>query len=217
MCTLSIALVTSVLTLVRHHAQKSRASGFCYVADCVLAMLTLKRARLPCSPTSRTPALPRRPRIMYLDLDLHFSDGVSQAFLHSTPSSSASPPQILTLSLHNASPGFFPVSSLSALSDPSHPGFDPFTLSVPLSRGASNATFARVWTRAVERVKDAFRPDFVVLQCGADGLAGDPYAVWNWGLGGEGGFGWCVQRVCEGWGAKVLMFGGGKGSNHESM
>jgi len=28
----------------RHHAQKSSASGFCYVADCVLAILLLKKA-----------------------------------------------------------------------------------------------------------------------------------------------------------------------------
>lgn len=144
---------------------------------------------------------------MYLDLDLHFSDGVSQAFLHSNMPAGA--PQLLTLSVHHAAPGFFPATSLADLTDPEADGFDPFTLSVPLARGASNATFARAW-RAIEHVKDAFRPDFVVLQCGADGLAGDPYAVWNWSLGGEGGLGWCVDRVCNSWGCKTLLLGGGE-------
>ena len=84
----------------RHHAQKAQASGFCYVADCVLAILTLKKPR-----PARAGLTPHKPRVMYLDLDLHFSDGVSQAFL--SPPSVASPatqPQVLTLSIHHAAP-----------------------------------------------------------------------------------------------------------------
>lgn len=153
---------------------------------------------------------------MYLDLDLHFSDGVSHAF-HSTPGT----PQILTLSIHHAAPGFFPLSSLSSLPlSSSDSNFDPFTLSVPLSRGASCQTFFSVWINCVERVKESFQPDFVVLQCGVDGLAGDTYGIWNWSLGGredrseegpeEGSLGWCVNRVCHAWGCKTLLLGGGK-------
>lgn len=191
----------------RHHAQKSRASGFCYVADCVLAVLALKRVRIP-SPLAGTPPS-RRARVMYLDLDLHFSDGVSQAFLSSNPITG--PAQVLTMSIHHAAPGFFPASDLAALSDPSSADFDPFTLSLPLAKGASNRTFARVWRSAVESIKTAFDPDFVVLQCGADGLAGDPYAVWNWSLGGEdGSFGWCIDQVCNIWGRRTLLLGGGE-------
>ncbi|EIW55921.1 histone deacetylase 8 [Trametes versicolor FP-101664 SS1] len=183
----------------RHHAQKSRASGFCYVADCVLAILTLKR------PIPATPS-PLKPRVMYLDLDLHFSDGVSQAF-HSISSASSSP-QVLTFSVHHTAPGFFPVSEHSVLSDPTSPSFDPFALSLPLERGASNATFARVWN-IIDRVKDAFRPDYVVVQCGVDGLAGDPYATWNWSLGdGDGSLGWYIDNICR-WGCKTLLLGGG--------
>ncbi|KAI0353401.1 histone deacetylase complex protein [Trametes cingulata] len=184
----------------RHHAQKSRASGFCYVADCVLAILALKRP-VPTAPGDP----PMRPRVMYIDLDLHFSDGVSQAF-HSA-SSGTTVPQVLTFSVHHAAPGFFPVSDLAALTDPSSPTFDPFTLSVPLDRGASNATFARIW-RILEQVKSVFRPDYVVVQCGADGLAGDPYATWNWGLGGEGSLGWYIQQICL-WKCRTLLLGGG--------
>ncbi|GBE87672.1 Histone deacetylase phd1 [Sparassis crispa] len=185
----------------RHHAHKSYASGFCYVADCVLAVLSLKRG------ASSMLTLSSKPRVMYLDLDLHFSDGVSQAFASS--SSGAAVPQILTLSIHHAAPGFFPVSPLSALPDPSSPSFNPFVLSMPLARGASNTTFARIWP-TVERVKDAFQPNFVVVQCGVDGLAGDPCAIWNWSLGGvEGSLGWCIERICHEWNCKTLLLGGG--------
>ncbi|KAI0634980.1 histone deacetylase 8 [Trametes polyzona] len=187
----------------RHHAQKSRASGFCYVADCILAILVLKRTL---SATLGNGPVPVKPRVMYLDLDLHFSDGVSQAFY--APFARSANPQILTFSIHHAAPGFFPISELSGLPDPTSPSFDPFTLSLPLECGASNATFARVWP-IVDKVKDAFRPDYVVVQCGADGLAGDPYATWNWSLGGEdGSFGSYIDKICR-WGCRVLLLGGG--------
>ncbi|KAI0718355.1 hypothetical protein C8T65DRAFT_638688 [Cerioporus squamosus] len=187
----------------RHHAQKAQASGFCYVADCVLAILVLKR---PLSLAGLGRSL-SKPRVMYLDLDLHFSDGVSQAFYSSSTSSSS--PQVLTFSIHHAAPGFFPASEMASLTDPSSPAFDSFTLCLPLERGASSKTFSRIWP-LVERVKDAFQPDYVVVQCGVDGLAGDPYATWNWSLGGdEGSLGWCIDRVCNKWQRKTLLFGGG--------
>lgn len=160
----------------------------------VLSILTLKKAR-------------PRPRIMYLDLDLHFGDAVSQAF--SNPSLTASSgSSTLTLSIHHAEPGFFPATPLSALTAPDT--VDPYTLSIPLARGASNETFARVWKDAVEPVKNAFRPDILVVQCGADGLAGDPCATFNWSIAveEEGSMGWCVNQALS-WNCKTLLLGGG--------
>ncbi|KAG1893828.1 uncharacterized protein F5891DRAFT_1030458 [Suillus fuscotomentosus] len=51
----------------------TRASAFCNVADCVLAILFLKRTIPSTHPL-------KKPRVMYPDLDLHFSDAASQAF-----------------------------------------------------------------------------------------------------------------------------------------
>ncbi|KAH6909584.1 histone deacetylase complex protein [Coprinopsis sp. MPI-PUGE-AT-0042] len=162
----------------RHHAHKSRASGFCYVADCILAILALKQIR--------------KPKVMYIDLDLHFSDAVSEAFLSSSS-------QTLVLSIHHSAPGFFPVSRL----------YDPFTLSIPLKQGASNKTYARIWP-TVERVVEAFSPDYVVVQCGVDALAGDPWATFNWSIGGgDGSLGWCIDRILSTWPGKKLLLGGG--------
>ncbi|KAL1671289.1 hypothetical protein EV122DRAFT_226819 [Schizophyllum commune] len=223
----------------RHHAQKARASGFCYVADCVLAILALKKAPpiplpLPVAgdqmcdndlPPASHPT--RKPRVMYLDLDLHFSDGVSHAF-HSPNLAPSGSSQVLTLSIHHAAPGFFPVSPLSDLPPiPSEspntfrltppPPHDPYTLSLPLLPGYNNATLARIWP-SVESIRDAFAPDYVVLQCGVDALAGDKCGIGGWSLdGGErlalGSLGWCVDRVVNQWGVKTLLLGGG-GYNH---
>ncbi|KAL1754547.1 hypothetical protein FB107DRAFT_215503 [Schizophyllum commune] len=239
----------------RHHAQKARASGFCYVADCVLAILALKKAPpiplpLPTAgdqmcdddlPPASHPT--RKPRVMYLDLDLHFSDGVSHAF-HNPNLASGGTSQVLTLSIHHAAPGFFPVSPLSDLppiTSPSTstfrltppPPHDPYTLSLPLLPGYNNATLARIWP-SVECIRDAFAPDYVVLQCGVDALAGDKCGIGGWSLGGAdeedvdegsgmdvdggsrfalGSLGWCVDRVVNSWGVKTLLLGGG-GYNH---
>ncbi len=139
---------------------------------------------------------------MYLDLDVHYGDGVAAAFR-----GAGARGQVLTLSIHHAGVGFFPASEYSALPDISSAAFDPFALSLPLHAGAGRATFARVW-RAVGRVLEAFVPDYIALQCGVDGLAEDPLGAWNWTLGGEGGLAWCVQRVLD-FPAKVLLLGGG--------
>ncbi|KAG1798047.1 uncharacterized protein HD556DRAFT_1463376 [Suillus plorans] len=120
----------------RHHAKKAWASAFCYIADCVLAILFLKRT-IP------------KPRVTRY--------AASQAF-HKPGSTAAA--QVLTLSIHHAAPGFFPL---------------------PLKARAPNKTFLRIWP-IIEHVKDIFRPDFIIVQCGLDGLAGDPMATLNWSL-----------------------------------
>jgi histone deacetylase 8 len=239
----------------RHHTQKSSAAGFCYVADGVLAILALLRPlpilQSPSSAGSRHeppasgPSKLHRPRVMYLDLDVHFGDGVAAAFHQRGRGKSGASSQVLTMSIHHSSPGFFPSNELAELprlpqdrvlvqrrvafvgvededeeeeDSVEEESWDPYTLSVPLAVGTSSDTMARVWRTAVEPVRRAFAPHFLVLQCGADGLAGDPCSIWNWSSGGassamgdgpeEGSMGWCVQQAC-GWGCKVLLTGGG--------
>lgn len=48
-----------------HHAKQSQASGFCYINDCVLAILQL---------------LKTYQRVLYIDIDIHHGDGVEEAF-----------------------------------------------------------------------------------------------------------------------------------------
>ncbi|KAG1795211.1 uncharacterized protein HD556DRAFT_1431842 [Suillus plorans] len=124
--------------ICRHHAKKAWASAFCYIADCVLAILFLKRT------------IPK-------------PHAASQAF-HKPGSTAAA--QVLTLSIHHAAPGFFPL---------------------PLKARAPNKTFLRIWP-IIEHVKDIFRPDFIIVQCGLDGLAGS--------------LGWCMHRIIREWQGK---------------
>lgn len=60
-------------------------------------------------------------------------------------------------------------------------------------------------------MKDIFEPDYIVIQCGVDGLAGDPCAIFNLSLGAaDGSLGWCIGRVINEWSGKKLLLGGGK-------
>lgn len=130
----------------------------------------------PSLPTSNSPPPPSKPplkrlsKILYLDLDLHHGDGVESAFFTT--------PQILTLSLHLHAPLFYP--STGSLSDsgptnPKAPGRG-HALNLALESGLGGDALRRVW-KVVEEVKESFEPDAVVVQCGVDGLAGDPCKV----------------------------------------
>lgn len=69
-----------------HHAKRSEASGFCYVNDCVLAILELLRASA---------------RVLYIDIDIHHGDGVEAAFYTTD--------RVMTVSFHlYRKEGFFP-------------------------------------------------------------------------------------------------------------
>jgi acetoin utilization protein AcuC len=73
-----------------HHGRKDRASGFCYVNDCVLGILTWLDAGLE--------------RIAYLDIDAHHGDGVEDAFRDDS--------RVLTISVHEA--GRWPGTGLAS-------------------------------------------------------------------------------------------------------
>ncbi|KAK8864566.1 hypothetical protein IAR55_001816 [Kwoniella newhampshirensis] len=226
----------------RHHAKRAEAGGFCYVNDLVLGILLLTReGRITLHPSAPSTnhvdgerknsaqnragkTKTRPPRIMYLDLDLHYSDGVSLAFHSPTKypyplptSHSPKPPNVLTLSVHHSSPIFFPPPTPPSLL-PSSTTSSPFSLSIPLKAYPSNSTYRTVFEDCIEPVAKAWNPDYVVLQLGTDGLPGDRVGQYgNWGVEGPGGMKWVVERI-KSWKelrVKVCVTGGG-GYKHEN-
>ncbi|WWC94618.1 hypothetical protein V866_001465 [Kwoniella sp. B9012] len=208
----------------RHHAKKSEAGGFCYVNDLVLGLLLLSRegkVPLPSDQRKKTngKTKTRPPRILYLDLDLHYSDGVSSAF-HSTKEypdpmptkNPPKPPSVMTFSIHHSATGYYPPATPWAeLTSPWLP--TPFSLSVPLGAYPSSKTYKTVWEGCVEPIVKEWDPDYIVLQLGSDGLRGDRVGQFgNWSVEEEGGMKWCVERVRR-WGKKTCVTGGG-GYNH---
>ncbi|KAJ1919121.1 hypothetical protein H4219_002170 [Mycoemilia scoparia] len=54
-----------------------------------------------------------------------------------------------------------------------------FNLNIPLKAGLTDAAFTRIFERIMAKVFNFFSPQAVVVQCGCDGLSGDPNKIWN--------------------------------------
>ncbi|KAJ1892705.1 hypothetical protein LPJ66_006184 [Kickxella alabastrina] len=164
----------------RHHGRRARAAGFCYINDAVLGILRLQQ---------------RFSRILYIDLDVHHGDGVQLAFEHSA--------RVTTLSLHHASRGFYPGTGLACVEGRGRG--QRRSINVNLQPGARDGTFTGAYSAVGELVVERFAPDAVVLQCGCDGLAGDPHKVFNLTTDA---YAECL-RVAMAWARPLLVLGGG--------
>ncbi|KNZ63800.1 hypothetical protein VP01_10g9 [Puccinia sorghi] len=181
----------------RHHAQRSAAAGFCYVNDVALAISELRR-----QPTDRN--LKKIDRVLYLDmLDIHHGDGVEVAFWNTS--------RVLTLSAHFHDPkgGFYPLTGALESSGPDPPSpAASHALNIPIQMPGALSYVCR---RSIMPVISAYQPCAIVIQCGADGLAGDPIGGRLWGFGLKE-MGNCLETVIQdsiSHRRKVLLLGGG--------
>lgn len=168
-----------------HHAKKAEASGFCYVNDIVLAILQLLR---------------RHPRVLYIDIDVHHGDGVEEAFW--------STDRVLTLSIHKFDGwNFFPGTGdldRTGPDDEANPGAH-HAINVPLQDGIDDDQYVYLFKTITGMCVEKFRPTAIVLQCGADSLAGDRLGRFNVQVQGHGA---CVE-FCKSLNIPLLLVGGG--------
>ncbi len=129
-----------------HHGMPDHASGFCYLNDPVLAIMSLQAQGLQ--------------RIAYVDIDAHHCDGVEAAF--------AGAESIRVISTHEE--GRWPFTG--ALGD--HASGAAFNF--PLPRDANDTEFNLVLDQVILPAVAAHRPEAIVLQCGADAVEEDPLA-----------------------------------------
>ncbi|PVF95508.1 hypothetical protein CPB86DRAFT_787973 [Serendipita vermifera] len=162
-----------------HHAKKNGASGFCYINDIVLGILELLRTF---------------PRVLYVDIDCHHGDAVEEAFYTSE--------RVLTCSLHKFG-DFFPGTGLCDDRGVGK-GFR-YSINVPFRSGLSDESFHSVFIPLMDRILARFRPSAVVLQCGADSLAGDRLGTHNISMDGHAD---CV-RYFKDKGLPLMILGGG--------
>ena len=163
-----------------HHAKKGEASGFCYVADCVLGILEL---------------LERYDRVMYIDIDIHHGDGVEEAFYTTD--------RVLTVSLHKFGNQFFPQTGHNTdigIGRGKH-----YCVNVPLKDGMDDESYEYIFKPLIKHLIDWYRPQAIFLQCGADSLTGDRLGSFNLTIHGHAE---CVRYV-KSFGLPMLVAGGG--------
>jgi histone deacetylase 1/2 len=162
-----------------HHAKKTEASGFCYVNDCVLAILEL---------------LKEHDRVLYIDIDIHHGDGVEEAFYTTD--------RVMTCSFHKYGE-FFP--GTGDVRDVGIGDGKNYSVNVPLNDGINDDAYHSVFQPVIRAVMEFFDPQAVVLQCGADSLAGDRLGCFNLSIDGHAR---AVEFV-KSFNRHLLVMGGG--------
>mgnify|MGYP001818881906 FL=1 len=133
-----------------HHAARDGAAGFCVFNDCGVAAEHLRKQH-------------GLTRIAYVDIDAHHGDGVFYGF--------EDDPDLIFADIHEDGRYLYP--GTGAESETGTGRARGTKLNVALAPGAGDPEFDRAWSR-VESYLDHARPEFILFQCGADSLEGDP-------------------------------------------
>jgi acetoin utilization protein AcuC len=133
-----------------HHATRDGAAGFCIFNDIGVLIEQLRRVA-------------NLTRIAYVDIDAHHGDGVFYAF--------ESEPAVIIADLHEDGEFLYPGTGRVEETG-THLALGS-KLNIPLEPGADDAAFAAAWEPVIAHV-ERYQPEFIILQCGTDSMAGDP-------------------------------------------
>lgn len=164
-----------------HHALSSRASGFCYVNDIVIAILSLVK---------------KGKRVAYVDIDAHHGDGVQDAFYGTD--------KVLTISIHETGEVLFPGTGFEYETG-SGQG-EGYTVNIPMPPYADDELFLYAFDGTVPPLIEKFRPDIVVTQLGVDSFHSDPLAHLNYSIRGFCEVVKKIKEIAPQW---VALGGGG--------
>lgn len=139
-----------------HHAARDRAAGFCVFNDCGIAIEYLRKQF-------------DVQRVAYIDIDAHHGDGVFYGF-------EDDPDQIFA-DIHEDGRHLYP--GTGAAEETGKGAARGTKLNLPLPPGADDSDFHAAWAK-VEAYIDAAEPEFIIMQCGADSLEGDPITHLCW-------------------------------------
>jgi acetoin utilization protein AcuC len=176
-----------------HHARRDGAAGFCVFNDCGVAIeLAKQRYGLE--------------RIAYVDIDAHHGDGVFYAF--------EDDPAVIIADTHEDGRYLYPGTGRA---DETGTGEAAGTkLNVPLPPGTGDAGFFAALD-GIETFLDGFAPELVLLQCGADSVAGDPITHLEFSVAAHGE---AARRLCalaeRTAGGRLIALGGG-GYNRRNL
>ncbi len=133
-----------------HHAARDRAAGFCVFNDCGIAAEYLRKHY-------------GLSRIAYVDIDAHHGDGVFYGFVDD--------PDLLFADIHEDGRYLYP--GTGAANETGTGRARGTKLNIPLAPRAGDREFFAAWARVEDYLVSA-RPEFILFQCGADSLEGDP-------------------------------------------
>lgn len=169
-----------------HHARRDSAAGFCVFNDCGVAIEALRLVY-------------GIRRVAYVDIDVHHGDGVFYEF--------EADPELIFVDIHEDGRFLYPGTGSA---DETGTGPAAGTkLNIPMPPAADDEALFREWQRAERFLIDA-EPEFILLQCGADSLGGDPLAHLNYSGAAHSHVATSLCAIADRFaGGRLLALGGG--------
>jgi acetoin utilization protein AcuC len=176
-----------------HHARRHIAAGFCVINDCGIAIETLfKKYGLQ--------------RVAYVDIDAHHGDGVFYSF--------EDEPRLIFIDMHEDGKFLYP--GTGAVTETGKGIAAGSKLNIPMPPQSDDELFFKMWPH-VEKFLERNQPEFILFQCGADSIKGDPITHLEYSENAHAYAAKSLSRIAEQYcGGKLLAMGGG-GYNHDNI
>jgi acetoin utilization protein AcuC len=170
-----------------HHAHPERASGFCIFNDPAIVIAYMKSKY-------------NVKRLLYLDIDAHHGDGVMYGYYDD--------PTVLDIDFHESGRYLFPGTGF-----PDETGKGDargLKLNIPLPPSTGDQAYLEAFHELVPSAVRAFKPEIILVQCGADGHLDDRLAHLRLTTKTYsevvGEMHHLAHELCKG---RLLLFGGG--------
>jgi acetoin utilization protein AcuC len=176
-----------------HHARRHVAAGFCVFNDCGIAIEYLRKQY-------------GISRVAYIDIDAHHGDGVFYSF--------EDDPELLFADIHQDGRTLYPGTGFSG--ETGSGAAEGTKLNIPVPPFSDDTVFRKVWPLVENYLRDN-EPEFILLQCGADSIKGDPITNMEFSPAAHAEAAAGLRRIaedcCHG---RMLAMGGG-GYNHDNI
>ena len=134
-----------------HHAKPGAASGFCVFNDVAIAVRYLQRKY-------------GYSRIAVVDIDGHHGDGTQQIFYRER--------EVMTISFHRYGEYFYPGTGwYTEIGEGEGKGY---SVNVPIYFNVNDSTYLYAFREIVIPLIQAYRPQVIIIEYGADAHKGDP-------------------------------------------
>jgi len=170
-----------------HHAHPERASGFCIFNDPAVVIAYLKSKY-------------NIKRLVYLDIDAHHGDGVMYGYYDD--------PAVLDIDFHESGDYLFPGTGYPY--ETGKGDAEGLKLNIPLPPATGDQAYVDAFRQIVPDTVGKFRPEIILVQCGADGHLDDRLAHLRLTTNAYseivGEMHRLAHELCNG---RLLLFGGG--------
>jgi len=169
-----------------HHARRDIAAGFCAFNDCGVVIEHLLNHH-------------GIKRIAYVDIDAHHGDGVFYSF--------EDDPRLIFADMHEDGRYLYP--GTGKIEETGRGKAAGKKLNIPMPPNADDSLFMQIWPRLEDFIRRN-KPEFILLQAGADSIHGDPITHLAYS---EASHAYATSRLCkladEACEGRLLVMGGG--------